>query len=563
MSAFLKNARITAKLATAFGILLALTLTLAGFGLSGVRAVNNAGDTIVENWLPSTQKAGDIALNLSDHRRNSFAHVLSTETADMDRYEAEIAVSKAQLDTALKEYEPLIVLDEERRLLNAIKADAAIYIREAEKALQLSRRNENEDARKVMLGECRRAFYDAKAAAGKLVALNASEADRLSHEANAIYRITLIEVAATAAAVVVLTLVAGWLLRNAIAQPITAISQAMAVLAKGDKSVTIPGTERGDEVGGMAQAVQVFKDNMLRADALAAEQEAQRAERERRAHTIERLTGEFQAAVGGLLQSIGSAATQMEDTAQGMSANATQTNQRAMTVAAATEQASANVQTVATAAEELSSSIHEIGRQVDQSSRIAAATAEEARRTDATVKSLAEASARIGEVVNLINDIASQTNLLALNATIEAARAGDAGKGFAVVAGEVKALANQTAKATDEIGTQIGAVQNATQLAVTAIGSIVGRIDEMTRIAAAIASAVEEQSAATNEIARNVQQASAGTQQVADAITGVTQAASETGHAAGQVLEAAKSLNAQADGLRSRITSFLDGVRAA
>ncbi|MGE5516472.1 MAG: methyl-accepting chemotaxis protein [Bacteroidota bacterium] len=563
MSTFIKNLRITAKLALAFGALLVLTLALAGFGLSGVHTVNAAGDNIVKNWLPSIQKAGEINLMMSDHRRISFAHVMSTEAAEMDTYDKELAATRAQLEKALQDYEPLIVLDEERRLLNTIKADAVIYLAEADKGLAFSRRNENDSARGVLMGEARRAFYTAKSNAVKLVELNATEADRLAGEANATYRTTLVVVSLTAAAVVVLTLAAGWLLRRAIAQPIIAISDSMRVLAGGDKSAIIPGIDRGDEVGGMAQAVQVFKDNMIRADALAAEQEAERAARERRARTIEQLTGEFQTAVGGLLQTIASAATQMETTAEGMTANATQTNERAMTVASATEQASANVQTVATAAEELSSSIHEIGRQVEQSSRVAAATAEEARHTDATVKSLAEASARIGEVVNLINDIASQTNLLALNATIEAARAGEAGKGFAVVAHEVKGLANQTARATDEIGAQISAVQTATQQAVVAIGSIVGRIDEMTSIAAAIASAVEEQSAATNEIARNVQQAAQGTQQVADAITGVTQAASETGQAAGEVLHAAKSLNTQADGLRTRITGFLDGVRTA
>jgi len=563
MLRLLENLKIARKLAIAFCALLMLTLALAGISLNGVRSVNNAGDDIVENWLPSTQKAGEIALLLSEHRRNVLAHILSTSQEDMAKYDKAILEINAQFQQALAAYERMIVLPEERTLFADISKNFAIYSKSSEESLSLSRQNLKEQARTALMADARTAFYAIKEDSAKLVKVNADEAARLAHESNKLFDFVLLEIIVIAALATVMTGAFLVLLQKLIARPVVEISAAMGTLAGGDTAVAIPGIGRQDEVGGMADAVQVFKDNMLRTAALEAEQTQARAAGERRSKQIDRLTGEFQDSVTELLQAITAASAQMENTAQGMSATAEQTNHQAMTVASATEQASANVQTVATAAEELSSSIAEIGRQVEQSSRIAATTAEEARATDATVKSLAETSTRIGQVVGLINDIASQTNLLALNATIEAARAGEAGKGFAVVAGEVKHLANQTAKATEEIGTQISAVQTATNQAVTAIGRIVGRIEEMTHIAAGIASAVEEQSAATNEIARNVQQAAAGTQEVATAITGVTQAASETGEAAGQVLDAAKSLNAQADGLRGRITRFLDGVRAA
>ena len=351
--------------------------------------------------------------------------------------------------------------------------------------------------------------------------------------------------------------------KRRVSTPLKEMSLVMKRLADHDLTVEIPGTGRGDEIGTMAVAVEVFKENAIQADRLAAEQEAEHQSRIKRAAAIEALTKEFDRKVSGVLAVMTGACTEMDATAQNLSASAEQTSRQSGAVAAATEQASANVQTVASAVEELSSSIAEIGRQLDHAKSVGEQATDEANQTDEMVKGLAETSARIGTVINLINDIAAQTNLLALNATIEAARAGDAGKGFAVVANEVKNLASQTAKATEEISQQIGSVQEATKRVVTAIDAIVARIGEVSQVSATIASAVEEQSAAAAEITRNVQQAAQGTQEISSNIVGVNAAAEETGSASQQVLTASQRLAREAASLKSVVETFLNGVRAA
>jgi methyl-accepting chemotaxis protein len=349
-----------------------------------------------------------------------------------------------------------------------------------------------------------------------------------------------------------------------ISKPVAGMTTAMAAIAGGDKDAKIPGIGRRDEVGRMAETLQIFRNSLQETENLRVQQEQQKqhVEAERKVG-MRKLADDFQAAVGNIVDTVSSASTQLEAAARTLTKTAETTQDLSTTVASASEQASTNVNSVATASEELAGSVNEIARQVQESSRIASEAVQQAAKTDARIAQLSQAAGRIGDVVKLITSVAEQTNLLALNATIEAARAGEAGKGFAVVAQEVKALAAQTAKATDEIGTQIAGMQTATNDSVAAIKEIGTTINRVSEIAAAIAAAVEQQGAATQEISRNVQQAAHGTAQVATNITDVNRGASETGSASAQVLASAQSLAGESNHLKAEVEKFLHTVRVA
>ncbi len=368
-------------------------------------------------------------------------------------------------------------------------------------------------------------------------------------------------------AILIIAVISGgiaWLIGRSISRPLGQLGARMRGLADGALDADIPGIERGDEVGAMAATVQIFKDNALRIrglEKIEAETQ-QRAAAERRA-TMENIASDFERSVKGIVSSVATAAAGMQTTAQSMTATASDASARAATVGAASDSASNNVGTVAAAAEELSSSVAEISRQVTQSSKIASQAVGDAERTNATVQVLSTGAEKIGEVVKLIHSIAAQTNLLALNATIEAARAGESGRGFAVVASEVKALANQTAKATEEIATQVSAMQSSTSEAVLSIGGITETIAQMSEITTSIAASVQQQGEATREIARNIQSAAAGSSEISAHIGGVTTAAAATGLAASDVLSNARELDNQSGMLRHAVDEFLAKVRAA
>jgi methyl-accepting chemotaxis protein len=368
-------------------------------------------------------------------------------------------------------------------------------------------------------------------------------------------------------AIIIIGLVSGviaWFLGRSITKPLAALGTCMRRLADGELEQDIPGVGRKDEIGAMAATVQVFKDNAIRIRGLEqVEAETQRRTAAERRTTLESIANDLEQSVDGIVRAVGASAASMQGTAGIMTTTAGDASRRASTVDAASEKASGNVEMVATAAEELSASVKEISQQVSQSTEVARQAVDEAERTNATVQVLSSGAEKIGEVVQLIHSIATQTNLLALNATIEAARAGDAGRGFAVVAAEVKALANQTAKATEEISAQVESMQTTTNDAVLAINGITQTIARMSEITLSISSAVEEQNAATSEIARNIHSVAAGSSEIRVNIGGVSTAAAATGIAAGEVLTNARELENQSDMLRVAVDQFLTKMRAA
>jgi methyl-accepting chemotaxis protein len=483
------------------------------------------------------------------HHDNYWREVNETKTRDrvVQRLK-ELGAPKAEFDLIerAKQNSDALIRTEEA----AMKAVAAGDLEAARKLMF----DENYDRNKQRIGEPLEEFQRMMNRRAEQEALGAQGT------AAAMMRIAEIVVALLAIGVAA---VLYFFFARRVVTPVAALSQCVERMTRREYDTAIPETGRTDEIGGLAKALLVFKESMIEGERLSAAQRTEQEEKEARQKAVEAAIREFEQAAAGALQSLGTAATQLQGTASSMASTAEETSRQSSAAAAAAEEASTNVQTVASAAEELSSSIAEISRQVQESTRIAGKAASEADATSKEVEGLASSAQQIGDVVKLINDIAAQTNLLALNATIEAARAGEAGKGFAVVASEVKSLANQTAKATDQIASQINAIQAATNGAVGSIRGIVSTIGSINEITTTVAAAVNQQGAATQEIARNVQQASAGASEVSSNVTGVSQAAGTTGESAVQVKNAAAQVAQQGDALRGQVAKFLQSIRAA
>ncbi len=464
------------------------------------------------------------------------------------------------LKTALTALGAGIVNDDARRLFAEASANTDKYADAYHKAAK--------DAHEVDVlanGSMAKEAQALAAAADDVRQSGVAEEARIEHETIDLIASTESLIVVLAIGSLVLGILLAWLIGRAISKPVIGLCAGMRELADGNFDVVLPGLGRGDEVGDMAQAVETFKvkaEEKARAEAEAKAQQDRLAAQQRKADMI-KLADTFEAAVGEIVETVSSASTELEASASTLTATAERAQEVTTMVAAASEEASTNVQSVASATEQLTSSVNEISRQVQESARIANDAVDQARKTNDRVAELSKAAGRIGDVVELINTIAGQTNLLALNATIEAARAGEAGRGFAVVASEVKALAEQTAKATGEIGQQISGIQAATQELVGAIREISGTIERLSEISSTIAAAVEEQGAATQEISRNVQQAAQGTMEVSSNITDVQRGASETGSASAQVLSAAQMLSGDSNRLKTEVGNFLATVRAA
>jgi methyl-accepting chemotaxis protein len=561
----LDNIPIAGKLAIP---LLAVALAFGGLVWTGRGAVTSLAQTtedIVARPAARQRLILETATAVNAATINEKNIIIETDAQQMALYERDFRQATERARASAERLVAMAGADQQRRAANERLRDLILaYEAAAGRAVALGLRNENDAAFRISSGEGREArqrlmalveertavLGREMAAAGEAAEAEASAALRTLYTASALGLL---------AAVGLLLWIGIWL----VARPLKAMASGMERLAAGDLDIQVGGAARRDEVGTLARALEVFKANGLEVRRLAAEQEAAKAaaEAERRA-ALRALADGFEGSVGGIVAIVASASTELEQTARAMTGAAQDSGRRAGEASAGTQQADQAVQTVAASTEELSASVAEIARQVQRAAEAAREAVEETRRTDGSVEALAASAAKAGEVVRLIGDIAGQTNLLALNATIEAARAGEAGKGFAVVASEVKALASQTARATEEVGRQISEMRSATEGAVAAVRGVAGSIRRIDEIAAAIAASVEEQSAATREIAGSVGRAADGTRRVSESVRGVERSAGETGAAASQVLSAAGELSRQAEGLNGEVRRFLDEVRA-
>jgi methyl-accepting chemotaxis protein len=566
IKAMLANFSIRAKITAVVAFLL---VAITGMGLLAVwnmRSINASTVDIATNWMPSIRVLGELRAGVITYRNVIREHMLSETIEEKDATEKVLAgVIEANAKTR-KDYEALISAPEERAMYNEWLRQWELYKKGTEEVMALSRKSPGKfphEAHELNSKTVNKIGIDADAVLKKDIEFNNIGADKAATDAANNYSSAFMMVVAIIGIALVVGIVVGIYTVRDVSRGIASIVEPMQALGKGDLSAQVPHQGEKTEIGSMADSLQVFKEALIAkkaADEAAARDADAKIERGRR---VDGITREFESMIGEIVNTVSSASTQLEASAGTLTATAERAQELTTMVAAASEEASTNVQSVASATEEMASSVNEISRQVQDSARMAGEAVGEARKTNDRVSELSKAAARIGDVVELINNIAGQTNLLALNATIEAARAGEAGRGFAVVASEVKALAEQTAKATGEIGQQINGIQSATQDSVNAIKEISGTIERLSEISSAIAAAVEQQGAATQEISRNVQQAAQGTQQVSSNITDVQRGASETGLASSQVLSAAQSLSGDSNRLKLEVGKFLSSVRAA
>ncbi|MGH1588957.1 methyl-accepting chemotaxis protein [Methylobacterium phyllosphaerae] len=559
----LNDVRIVTKLSAAFGTLTAVTIGISAIGYTHLASIQQVNYQTEHSYKVISALDG-LARSMVNQETGLRGYLVSGDSKFLDPFRSGQTDYKSALEAA-----KTLTADNgaQQGRLEAVNRSAETWSKEiAAKEIALVAEGNLDQARRFEASGAGKASMDALRA--QIAETDKAERDlltaRSAEQARSFSAAYLANLLGSIASVVIAALLA-FLVFAMLTRPLARLVAVLQRMARGEIEAEIQEAQRGDEIGAVGRAVDGIK-------AMVAQKAAEEADMKRiadaaaaaeRRRTMVELADSFDRAVGGIVGRVSSSATELQATARAMSATASETSSQSTTVAAAAEEAASNVNTVAAAAEQLGSSVQEIGRQVDGSAHLAQRAVSDADQTSARVQELSAAVSRIGDVVGLISTIAGQTNLLALNATIEAARAGAAGKGFAVVAAEVKALAEQTAKATQEISGQIAQIQASTGQAVTAIGGITERIREISGVATSIAAAVEEQGAATQEIVRNVAQAALGAGEVTSNISGVAGAAEETGAAASQVLGAAAELSRQSQALTAEVGRFLESVRAA
>jgi methyl-accepting chemotaxis protein len=578
---FIENLKIGTRAAIAFGTLLLLVLSLGALSLINARSMDASSVDISENWLPAIRYIGEMKYLQAQIRAVTVGRLANSKDADTFAKNLEhIAEYRKEYDEVAKKYEKTITGPEEANLYEKVRNAVGIYRTEMDVGYAVMKSGNLSGGLPVFIAKV--SEFDAIInSLNNLLEFQINGADKATKLSHSTYVNSTISALVAAGIAVLASILSYLMIARTVSKPITEISGLMGRLAKGDLDIRLSDTQRKDEVGQMARTLVVFQKNALdkiKSDEAQSEarrdqeqtkaqaEARERAERERqdvRSQTVSKLIAGLERDTSAVFAELDAAASQMGSVAHDLTRIVASTSEISGTVAAAAQQATANVQTVASATEEMSSSIQEIARQVSDSTTVTSEAVADSERATDQINVLAVAAGKIGQIVAVISDVASKTDLLALNATIEAARAGDSGKGFAVVAAEVKALANQTAKATDEIADQIRSIQEATGATVSTIQTVSRTIQRVNAIVSSIAAAIEEQSSATSEISRNTQEAFAGTSEVSQRINDVAGMATQSGDAARQVGTSASNLNNQAQKLKTSLSQFITEVQRA